>query len=218
VQLRWQSTSGSDSRGLPLLTTPEFAVRLSDLHRRLCQGDNSAFGALCVLILPPISDSLQRRFTADPDLIHDGALDALLAYWQKPEAYDPSRGVPLSLYLLEVARRRVSNLLRSERRLKKREETAAQEIDREAKEQAEAEPESPFAIYLSRERLDRSLDVLDDSRDKAFLRLLAAEENDIGRLASALGHPDRPQSEQEAAVRRARDRIRKQLERKGLRK
>jgi RNA polymerase sigma-70 factor (ECF subfamily) len=150
---------------------------------------------------------------ADPQMVSDAAVRAILLFTGKFERYDPQRGSPRS-YLFGFARRVLAGLLRSERRRRRREKEKAIDpvttffpcgqpvlealADRELAEQVRA------SLRLNPE-------------DERVLDLWLQGEKDTGVYAAGMGLADRPPEEQAEAVGRALNRLRQRLHRARLR-
>jgi hypothetical protein len=68
-------------------------------------------------LLRALERRLRRAFpSTDATLVHDGAVDALLDYRQRPERFDPGRGLSLAAYLYCCAWRNVDDLVRARAR------------------------------------------------------------------------------------------------------
>ena len=99
------------------------AVRDVELHRRVANGDREAFQEL-YRRYGRAAYGLALRITAQPMLAEEVTLDAFLALWRTPEAFDPTRGAFRSFFLSLVHHRAVDTVRREER-LRKRAERAS---------------------------------------------------------------------------------------------
>lgn len=74
--------------------------------------------------------AVARRLTGDDGLAEDVVQDVFVRFWHNPEAFDPGRG-SLRTYLTVIARSRSSDVLRSERarRLREQAEHARRVVD-----------------------------------------------------------------------------------------
>jgi RNA polymerase sigma-70 factor (ECF subfamily) len=188
---------------------------LTHLLQRLCNQDRSAQGPFMAQALRAVAPPLAGKYPQiDETMRHDAAIDAVLKLIEQPERFDPSRGVALEAYLFRIADRRLLNLLRSEGRLKKRERAAADDPGHTAPGSRHV-AKDPLEVYIAGEQLQRCLAMLDNPQDVAFVKLLADGEQDVGRLIRALGLEQLPAEQWPRAVKRARDRIRIRLKRKG---
>jgi DNA-directed RNA polymerase specialized sigma24 family protein len=181
---------------------------LLDAWRRLV-ADPTDGGAFMTLAVRPLAGNLAAwRPATDPHLIESAAVDGLLAFLRRPEAYDPSR-LPLPAYLRHIARCRLIN-----------------ELKREGKHQSGRIPWDGVELRLS----DRN-DPEDDDRptldspafraviagfsdtDRRVFDLITDGEKDTPVFAEAMGVTALPPDEQEREVKRAKDRVKARLKR-----
>jgi RNA polymerase sigma-70 factor (ECF subfamily) len=206
----------------PSSTFPSAEECLS-LHLRLCEPDPVAPADLCQACLGPLVHWLETQFPwADPHLRETAAHDALLAYVQAPQRYQPERG-PLPAYLRMAARRDLYNLMkREERHHRRRVAWSAVELREEAG-NIPGREEDPSRLLADREESERWEAVLRAVRqactegERRVLELMLAGGRGTAACALALGLTGLPVAEQEREVKRAKDRIMKRLEREGAR-
>jgi len=190
---------------------------IQNLHQKLSAGDPTASQELAQILLPLLIRQLSKIFPmVDKDIISDGVTDAFLEYCIKPESFDPGKNVPVDRFLLMAARRNVSNVLRSEKRRRDREEKYARE------EFVELADFAGNTIGEGRNsdarKLSHLLGLLDDPKDKQILRLKLAGERHTEAFSKVLGISDLPVEVQRKEVKRAKDRIEKILRRHVSRK
>jgi RNA polymerase sigma-70 factor (ECF subfamily) len=189
------------------------------LHLRLCDQDPTAPADVCGAYLGPVLAWLEGRSRhPDPHLLQTAAEDALLAYVQRPQAFDPAR-LGLGAYLRMAAHRDLLNLLAKERRRQRRiapwnvveeDEEGGNLIGREEEPLAgleraeEAEEWRRFLVQVAK----RLTEV-----EQQVLGLLLAGERRTAAYAAVIGCGDLPGDEQEREVKRYKDRVRKCLER-----
>jgi len=186
------------------------------LHRRLLNGDLTASAEIAELLLPLVVRSLQRRHPNlhDPHLAETAADDAVLSYLRRPDQFDPSL-LPLDRYLIMSARGDLLNLLRKDRSAGPAEIVELDRPDREygadvrdeslgVEEQVlmQASPVWPLLAELLPNPVDREI---------ALLMLENVRET--AEYARILGVDGRVREEQEAEVKRHKDRIKKVLRR-----
>lgn len=107
-----------------LVPAADSSHHVQHLHSGALRGDRRAIEQLAQELLPSVIASLRRRWThVEPEWINDAAVDAFLEYSGRPERFDPSRGVPLTLYIRYAARRNLLNRIDSETRRSRRETT-----------------------------------------------------------------------------------------------
>jgi hypothetical protein len=189
------------------------------LHLRLCAHDAVAPADLCGAYLVPLGDWVGTEFpTVDPHLRQTAVDEALMSYLKQPQAYDPRR-LPLAAYLRMTVRSDLGNLRRREGRhhrrrvawsvvelgeqrgyLSGREEEPARRLER-------AEEAAAWAALL------RSVAAGLTPAERRVLDLMLAGERRTPAFAGALGLADLPAGDQERAVKRAKDRITKRLQR-----
>ena len=188
------------------------------LHHRLCDGDRTASEELAELILEALVERLSRRFPrSDEHMRYEAVIEALLDYCERPYRFDVRRGVPLHLFLLRASGRNMQNLLRGEGRRKAREEDAGQLC---AVSSVELNPvvgnllqkEESEQLHQQEEEV---MNLLQDPRDRQILALRLRGERRTEAFAEILGISHLPIEIQRRDVKRAKDRIRKILRRKG---
>lgn len=203
----------------PSFPSPEEGLRL---HLRLGDLDPIAPADVCRAYLPALLGWLDGKYPSiDPHLRQSAAHDALLGYFLRPESYDPHRG-DLGTFLRVTARSDLCNLLRSEgRHHRRRVAWPVVELDQEsgyfsgvaddpatqADRQEEAEQWAAFWGEL-RERLS--------GEERRVLDLMLAGERRTAAFAEAAGLCHLAPEEQRREVKRVKDRIKKRLEREGL--
>ena len=186
------------------------------LHRRLLSGDLTASAEIAELLLPLIVHTLQGRYPRlhDPHLAETAADDAVLSYLRRPEQFDPSQ-LPLDRYLVMSARGDLLNLLRVNRSTGPVETVELDHPDREygedirdeslgVEEQVlmQASPVWPLLAQL-----------LPNPTDREMALLILENVRETTEYAHALGIDGRARDEQEAEVKRHKDRIKKVLRR-----
>lgn len=171
--------------------------------------DPTTNGEFVELTLRPLADMLAVwRPATDPDLVESAAIDGLLAFLRRPAAYDPAR-LPLPAYLRMIARRRLSNLLKSEgRHHAGRIPWNAVELHLPDRNDP-VDDDSPSPVSPEQQAV---LDGLSEV-ERQVLELVLANERRTPIFATVLGIADRPAGEQEREVKRAKDRIKARLKR-----
>lgn len=172
------------------------------LHARVLAGDHDAAESLTALVLPVVEANLGWRFRhVDATILHDAAVDALLAYLGEPARYDPSRA-KLSTYLTFNAARKVADRLRSDRRRGRNESAFAKTRS------PTCEPAfgtRPIRAHVILQRLIRAAST--DARERRFLAAWCAGERSAPRLSTYLGMNGADPASQARAVRRAAGRL-----------
>lgn len=133
-----------------------------ELHRRLNEGDRSAFDAL-YRRYGGIAYGLSFRLTGDQILAQDVVHDAFLALWRAPEAYDPARG-PFRTFFLALVHHRAVDTIRREERLRARTERAANLEPLEDEDVADTVAEDAFLGVRRRQVHDALADLSAEQR------------------------------------------------------
>ncbi len=191
------------------------------LHFRLCDLDPLAPADVCAAYLGPLAACLQRAFpTVDPHLCLSAVHEALMAYVRDPRAYDPGRR-DLALYLRMSARGDLRNLRRGEDRHQRgRVPWSVVELGQEAGNICGRDEEPSLALERG-EQAEECRAFLGSvceglsAEERLVFELMLAGEHATPVFARALDLGDRPAAEQERAVKRVKDRIKKRLERGG---
>jgi hypothetical protein len=191
------------------------------LHGRLCENDPVATADVCRAYAEPLRAWLGRRVPwADPHLVQSAVNDALFRYVQEPQAYDPAR-LDLGAYLRMAAWRDLFNLLRNEQRHQRRRLPWSDVELGEERGNIPGREEEPSRRLEREEEAARREAFLSSVRDELtpeegrVLDLMCEGERDTRRFAAALGALGLPAAEQVREVKRAKDRIRKRLQRGG---
>jgi hypothetical protein len=191
-------------------------------HVRILQNDVTAFAELSEQALPHLVYFLQQQFsTQDSHQQEMVAIDALMAYQALPDKYKPEK-LSLFAYLRMAARGDMLNLIDKETRQERRQ----QPLDDPAIQgqlptldlltsTGELEEWLETHTRLSRADLLQQLDQDLNKTDKNILLLMLDGVRDTQRYAEVLGITHLSQSEQQAEVKRAKDRLQKRLQRFG---
>jgi hypothetical protein len=195
-----------------------------EIWERLRDGDPTAPVDLAEAFLDTLVEWLiAHNPWAAPDLCESAAGDSILALSKRPESYDPSL-LTVEAYLRMSASGDLKNALRSERRHRERRANLeAVELSPVVGKNIQDQREDPALVALEREAQGESRAVAEAivdrvrralSRDDALvLELMLNEERKTSAYARALGVDDRPIAEQEQIVNRAKDRVKKRLQR-----
>jgi RNA polymerase sigma-70 factor (ECF subfamily) len=198
---------------------PEEGLRL---HLRLGDLDPVAPADACRAYLPALLGWLCGKYpSVDPHLRQSAAHDALLGYFLRPQSYDPHRG-DLGTYLRVTARSDLWNLFRSEgRHYRRRVAWPVVELGQESgylsggaddpAAQAERQEEAEQWTAFWRDLQGRL-----SGEERRVLDLMLAGERRATAFAEAAGLSHLPPEEQRREVKRVKDRIKKRLEREGL--
>lgn len=178
---------------------------------RAVVADPTSVGEFVALTLRPLAEGLSRWWrNTDPDTVESAAADALLAFARRPSAYDPTRS-PLPAYLRRIARCRLINLLNSEGRHQ------SGRISWESVELHVADRNEPVDDDLPSFDTPALRAVVAGFSDaeRGVFDLMVGGERDTPIFAAAMGLTDLPADQQEAEVKRAKDRIKARLKRAG---
>ena len=162
--------------------------------------------------MEPIVQYLRAKFPrTDDHLLQQATADAVLDYCEHPDRYNPELTNSIRNYVQMIAWRDAANLDRNERRQKR----AHREAAADAKKNVRPVVDDPSAGKWMEDEVEAYLKVLPDERDRAFMRLASSGVTDVERLAETLGLGRLPHAEMEREVKKAKDRIRATLRRKG---
>jgi len=187
---------------------------LWDLHRALLARDPTAPETIARAVLGPLAEHTERQFRhVSPDTVEQAALDAVWEYLKHPERCQATTGVRVVAYLRGVARKKVLDELRRERRRHTREERWGQqtvgEAEREAVELRDAattveQDEDAAALQGRRTEV---LGALDAETDRRLLELKLSGERKTAAFAEVLAITHLPIAQQRKIVKQHKDRI-----------
>lgn len=196
------------------------------LHGRCMANDPAALIEVADRHYRPLLARLASRprfRRTDPQLVADAVTDAVIEYVRQPGGYDPAAGRALDAHLAMAAERNLLNLLRSEGRRKRREQsTAADHSGPGGGEPVELVCPAGNALSneSAKERDDerrRLLALFADPGDRRVLELRLAGERSTAAYAAVLGVERLPAAEQRVRVKRVKDRIDKVVRRAACR-
>jgi hypothetical protein len=220
---------------------------LAALHVRLLQDDPTAPGELAQLVLfGPLAgrflQGLRRRVgplfrsmgsTVRDDALHDAAVTACVSYMKRPAQYDPARAPGgLLQYLIMAAHRDLLNARSRIQRQGEAEPLSLVELRAQRRNTQlrlvqvagagqEGNPEETLDAQQRTAELRAQLAaqeaLMATEAERMVLRLMAAGERDTPVFAQALGIGALPPEVQQREVKRVKDKIKKRLERAGLR-
>lgn len=179
------------------------------LHARVLALDPIARPDVFRALMDPLIEALRRdRPSCTEDEVRDSALDAVLAYLDDAQKYDPGKG-RLSTYVMNIAKKRAVDRLRARMAASRRDAEYAEVVElraRDPKEALEAEVEAKQAWEIIEKEMPQE-------RDRRVLRHILEGERSTDVLAAALGLTGMPVGEQRRLVKQQRDRVIKFLER-----
>jgi RNA polymerase sigma-70 factor, ECF subfamily len=202
----------------PEIISKEFSRQI---HQRLLAKDPVAPSELAEAMLIPLSRRLRGFFRAvDEELIYDAAVDAILTYVQHPESYNQEKS-GLFTFLTISARGDLLNLLKKEGKRKKHEffseSVELTEASRNRRESLQSSDEmGPLEILEHREALKLISNLIEGPRDRDLLELMLAGERKTSAFARTLGLENLDAAEQRKIVKQHKDRLKKRLERAGV--
>lgn len=172
--------------------------------------DPDTAAAFAELVLDPLTKALAVRFPfADEGDISTAAGDAVLTILKRPELYDPTR-LPLHKYLELIARRRLMNVWTAGKKHRAgRIPWDAVELALPARNEGTEDDDSPSFDAPELRAVIAGFTVA----ERAVFDLLLTDERRTAAFAEALGIAGLPVPEQEAEVKRAKDRIKARLKR-----
>ncbi len=188
----------------------------SQQHQRILNGDVTAFAELCEQALPHLINFLQSAFPqADAHMQESVVIDCLLDYQARADQYDPTQ-LGLFSYLRMAVRGDILNAIDSQKRRQRR---LVDIDDPQIEPQIAATDTGPLDDWLQKHTSVRRQDVLRalyselDEADRPLLLLMLEGVRDTQEFALAMGIGDQDIIIQRQAVKRAKDRIKKQMQR-----
>jgi RNA polymerase sigma-70 factor (ECF subfamily) len=187
----------------------------------LLDGDPVAPAVLAMTYLVPVVERLQASSpgVGDDTLIQDAATDAILNYAERPTQFDPAKS-KLFPYLVMAARGDLRNALAKRRRRERREVPHDRVEDLSLVrniEQEESEPALATGETVSLEEVRRAVQaVITNPTDWRLVELMLDGERRTGVFAKVLGIAHLADEQQRRTVKRHKDRLRKRLERLGV--
>jgi Sigma-70 region 2 len=191
------------------------------LHRRLVDGDVTAFVDLASAFLDPLIQWLVENNSASVsrDVCIDAAEDALIALVKNPASFNPAEGKRLDTYLCMSAKGDFRNLLKKEGRHRKKSLDVVQ-LSKDGGNclAMDDDPSLPLQIREEIDRVRREVIpvVSDDLSDgeSQVLDLMLQGERKTTIFAQALGIDHLPKKEKTAEVHRVKNKLKKRIDRK----
>jgi hypothetical protein len=194
------------------------------LHERLIAGDPVATADLAEAYLEPLISWLGKRNSRriPSDVIQQAAEDAILSLIRNPKSFDATRStgrLPLFALLKLSAQGDLMNALDSERRARRGRRTL-ESVEQSSRWRKHVESEAGGnRIELKEEAARAERKVIAPARlglapaEACCLELVLAGEKRTAAFVEALGIQDRPWKEQQAIVKRLKDKLNKRIER-----
>lgn len=188
---------------------PGIAEELA-LHQRVLTGDALASADVFQAFMDPIAAALQGDFKLSDDDAHDSGIDALLEYLEQPARFSSGKG-RLSSYLMDIAKKRAIDRIRSRASSRRREEGYAAVVELQA-----ANPKEEMEVAVEAKELWQKVEAaVPDERDRQAIKLILAGERSAEAFAEALGITGTSALDVRRQVKQHRDRLVKVLERLG---
>jgi RNA polymerase sigma factor (sigma-70 family) len=193
---------------------------IHDILRDLRNGEPTAPRRIVTRMLPPLLALLRRQFFVLPrETLEDAAHDALLALIQAPERYDPAR-FRLLAYLGQIARNKVVDNIRVWARHRNIQfvggsvELAQVEANSYRVDQIQSDLIAPENDDLPLEVEALLRQTLPDTQDRRLWELICEGRKDTAEYAALLGISHLALDEQQAEVKRQRERVAKRVRRR----
>ena len=186
----------------------------TDIHKRLCEGDLTAFAELAEEVMESLVEKLSRKYPnlRDPDLPTEAVADALMDYSKRPEQFDPTQR-SLFGFLVMAAEGDLKNALaRIARRRDKEIQLEPVEVDEFGGNTIDRTSELDERIDFERIR-DSLNELLDDPKDRAVVKLMMEGERATEVFAQVLELEALSEDQQRTEVKKNKDRIKKRLQR-----
>ncbi|HEX4607222.1 MAG TPA: hypothetical protein VH092_03370 [Urbifossiella sp.] len=192
------------------MTAPALPDPDADLLARLRVGDTVAPAELAVAHMDGLVVYLRQRYpSAHEHFLFEAAGDAVLALIKNPGAFDPARNT-LAGYLRMAALGDLHNLFHKEgRHHRDRAGPDSVELVPDDRNEGMDEPDGPSFDAPELAAVIARLNEI----ERRFFDLIRSGENRTAVLAPVLGLGDRPEAEQQAEVKKMRDRLIKRFQR-----
>lgn len=189
-------------------------------HQRILHGDVTAFAELCEQALPHLLHFVQTYFPqADAHIQQSTVIDCLLEYQAAADRYDPAQ-LGLFSYLRMAVRGDILNAIDSQKRHQRRlVDIADPQVQQHIPKTYGVSDTGPLDEWLQIHTSVKKQDVLRalyselDEADRPLLLLMLEGIRDTSQFAAAMGLEDQDILIQRQAVKRAKDRIKKQMQR-----
>jgi RNA polymerase sigma-70 factor (ECF subfamily) len=193
------------------MTFPGVAEELA-LHQRVLSGDPVSSADVFQMFMDPIADALRGDLKLSEDDAHDSGIDALLEYLEQPARFSPGKG-RLSSYLMNIAKKRAIDRLRSRGSSRRREEGYAAVVELQA-----GNPKEEMDVAIEANQLWQKVEAaVPDEGDRRAIKLILAGERSTEAFTEAFRITATSALEVRRQVKQRRDRLVKVLQRLGER-
>lgn len=189
------------------------------LHRRLLADSSlTVTSEIAEEFLPLVTRSLARAFpNSDQHLVETAVEDALLAYFDRPEQFDPTRS-SLFTYLQMRAKGYLLNSLGQQKRFEERHKVIELDsVETVYKLEAQNEMDAEAALierHSQAEIIGQLREIITDPTDLQVVTLMIEGVRETRAFAEVLGITDHSAAEQAKLVKQCKDRLKKTLHRK----
>ncbi len=210
---RVRSEGNGNSAGCEATQASEQRV----FHQRHLEGGTFEREEVIGRLVGRLRNRLRRKFPfADGEMVSDAVNESFMPYWANPQASDASLVMP-EYYFLHASACNLSNLLRSEKRRKGREDVFGRRLSENSVELSSSPgntlTEDPIQLLAEQEKWHERFKCLKSPLDREFVELWKDGELRVAAFAKVLGVTRLALKLQKAAVKRAKDRLTKQLQR-----
>jgi RNA polymerase sigma-70 factor (ECF subfamily) len=182
------------------------------LHQRVVAGDPVASADVFQAFMDPITEALCRDLQCSEDDAHDSGIDAVLEYVEQPTRFSSGKG-RLSTYLMDIAKKRAIDRIRSSSSRQRRDEGYAAVVELQA-----ANPKETMEVAIEAKELWLKVEAaVPDERDRQAIGLILSGERSADAFAEVIGVTAASPLEVRRLVKQQRDRLVKVLERLGAR-
>jgi len=185
-----------------------------ELHRRILNGDRTASAELFETYLDPLVRHLRFKWPREPEeQLRDLAVDCLAGYIERPERFDPSQA-SLQTWLNLDAHRDLQNAYQKAKRSPR---FFSIDVSGEGPRRKEIPEMGVEDYHASDEETESLLQLLKetfiDPTDRAVVGLLLADHDNDDLYVEVLGLRGLSKAERDAAINRAKARVRRRAQR-----
>jgi RNA polymerase sigma-70 factor (ECF subfamily) len=192
-----------------------------DIHRRLMDEDPVAPSELAENLMDYLFNILSKKYhwINDPGIISDAVTDALIGYVKKPQNFNPNKRKLLG-YLVMVAERDLIDILRKSQKHSHLKKSLSDVELRgfDSNTLLKDESEQLILDHIEKKDLKEELcKIFNDHMDLRLVEMMLAGERSTDRFAEVLGVCNLSDKEKRKHVKRHKDRVKKKIERCGVR-